>query len=65
MNEQTQKITAAATSALMLVGMGAAAAVVAVPAQADAAPAAVAEQHVAMASNVVKTAQVTGTFAFT
>ena len=65
MNEQTQKITAAATSALMLVGMGAAAAVVAVPAQADAAPAAVAEQHVVTASNVVKTEQVTGTFAFT
>ena len=64
MNEQTQKLTAAATSALMLAGMGVAA-VSSAPVVADAASAVPAEQVVAQAAPSVKPSQVAGTFAFT
>lgn len=67
MNEQTQKITGVATSALMLATVGAGMAA-ALPSGADAAPAPqpAAEKNLQPAgASVVKPSQVAGTFAFT
>lgn len=64
MNAQTQKITGVATSALMLATMGAGMAA-ALPSNANAAPQQASVQTLSGTGIMVKTSQVTGTFAFT